>query len=122
MNSSVLSVKTDDFDTVGERLRRARESKDLTVEQLAEQVGVEVETLKLWESDQEEPRSNRLTMLAGILSTSPSWFLIGRGESPDESDGALDVEAANVKLEQLKAQREELSAEIESIEAALKGA
>lgn len=122
MNSSALSVKTDDFDTIGERLRRAREIKNLSVEQVAQQVGVEVETLKTWESDQEEPRSNRLTMLAGILGTSPSWLLFGRGESPEQDMSSLDAGSLKLKLEQLKSQRDEISAEIEITEAALQQA
>lgn len=80
-----MTVKTGDFDSLGGRLSRAREAQESSVSEVAELVGVEVKTLKAWESDRCAPRSNRLTMLAGILGTSPSWLLFGRGEAPTTS-------------------------------------
>lgn len=77
-----ISVKTNDFDTLGGRLARARAVQESSLSEIAELVGVEKKTLEAWEHDRSVPRSNRLTMLAGILGTSPSWLLFGRGASP----------------------------------------
>jgi len=72
MPSTDMTTKTGDFDTL----------QNSSVSEIAELVGVEVETLEAWEHDRATPRSNRLTMLAGILGASPSWLLFGRGASP----------------------------------------
>ena len=48
MTDADLLVKTDDFDTLGGRLSRAREAKDFSLQQLAKLVGVEGRTLKAW--------------------------------------------------------------------------
>ncbi len=67
MTVADLSVETNDFDTLGGRLSRARNAKNLSLAQVAELAGVEVKTFEAWECDRATPRSNRLTMLAGIL-------------------------------------------------------
>ena len=82
MPSTDMTTKTGDFDTLGGRLSRARASQNSSLPDIAELVGVEEQTLEAWEHDRATPRSNRLTMLAGILGASPSWLLFGRGTSP----------------------------------------
>lgn len=82
MATTDISMKTGDFDSLGGRLSRAREHHNVSLSEVAELVGVEDKTLQAWETDRCVPRSNRLTMLAGILGASPSWLLFGRGASP----------------------------------------
>ena len=121
MTVADLLVKTDDFDTLGGRLSRAREAKNTSLPQLAELVGVETKTLKAWESDRTVPRSNRLTMLAGALGISVSWLLYGRGASPmEEEPDSTDVESTRAQLDQLKSQQQKISTEISDIEETLR--
>jgi transcriptional regulator with XRE-family HTH domain len=120
MTVAVLSIKTDDFDTLGGRLSRAREAKNASLAQISELVGVEAKTLKAWESDRTVPRSNRLTMLAGALGISVSWLLYGRGASPMEESDSNDVESTRLQLDQLKNQRQKISTEILDIEESLR--
>ncbi len=82
MPSTDMTTKTGDFDTLGGRLSRARAFQNASLSDIAELVGVEEQTLEAWEHDRATPRSNRLTMLAGVLGASPSWLLFGRGASP----------------------------------------
>ena len=37
-----------------------------------------------WENDRAEPRSNKLLMMAGSFSVSPTWLLMGYGDGPTE--------------------------------------
>ncbi|HSF91437.1 MAG TPA: helix-turn-helix transcriptional regulator [Paracoccaceae bacterium] len=67
------------FATFGDRLAAAREAKGLTAEGLAEKIGVEVTTVEAWESNADEPRSNRMQMLAGLLNVSIVWLISGEG-------------------------------------------
>jgi transcriptional regulator with XRE-family HTH domain len=80
-----------DLATFGDRVAGAREHLGLGQRELAHRLGIRVETLRGWEEDRTEPRSNRLQMLAGLLNVSIRWLLTGEGEgvsAPLPSDGA----------------------------------
>ena len=104
-----------DLGTVGGRINRARQALDLTSAQLARRVGITTATATSWETNRSEPRSNRLTMLAGVLNVSPTWLIFGLGDSP--SDETLQSELALLKSDLAKARRvhEELGKVIGSL-------
>ena len=54
----VLSEESDD--TLGGRLSFARDAAGISVEAMADQLGVRRETVLAWESDRSEPRPSRL--------------------------------------------------------------
>jgi transcriptional regulator with XRE-family HTH domain len=66
--------------TFGDRVAGAREALGLSQRDLAGRLGVRAVTLKGWEEDRTEPRSNRLQILAGLLNVSIRWLLTGEGE------------------------------------------
>jgi transcriptional regulator with XRE-family HTH domain len=74
--------------TFGDRLAAAREAAGMTQKALANRLGVRHTTVQAWENDTSEPRSNRLQMLAGMLSVSLMWLLTGRGDGLDGPPGA----------------------------------
>ncbi len=75
--------------TFGDRIAGAREAVGLSQRDLAHRLGVRTETLRGWEEDRTEPRSNRLQMLAGILNVSIRWLLTGEGAGvAPPADGA----------------------------------
>jgi len=115
-----LSTKTNDVDTLGSRLSRARDAKNSSLDQVAGLVGVEAKTLQAWERDQTTPRANRLSMLAGALGISQSWLLFGRGTSPQEKSTSANVETMKQQLTQLKSQQQQINAEIKSLEVSLR--
>lgn len=106
---SLLGPAADGFDasdTIGGRISRAREAGGYSLAQLARRLGVKTATLKLWETDRSEPRSNRLAMLAAFLNVSPTWLLIGRGESPSNNTlsdeiGLLETELETIQTDML---------------------
>ncbi len=71
-------------DTLGGRISLAREAARLTMAQAARRLGVQTSSWNAWECDRASPRSNRLTMMAGLLGVSPSWLLTGVGAGPLE--------------------------------------
>lgn len=75
----------DQSDTIGGRIGRAREAAGVTVAQAARRLGVKTVTWQGWENDRSEPRSNKLTMIAGTLGVSPAWLLTGLGDGPTEA-------------------------------------
>lgn len=119
MTEADLSTKTKDFDTIGGRLGRARGAVELSIEKVAALVGVEEATLNSWECDQAEPRSNRLTMLAGVLGVSPSWLLFGRGTSPTEESEADTINALKTQIASLKSDHQKLGSTIDKMEETL---
>ncbi len=92
-----------DLDTIGGRIHRARQALDLTTAQLARRVGVATATATSWEANRSQPRSNRLTMLAGVLNVSPTWLIFGLGEAP--TDETLQSELALLKSDLARARR-----------------
>ncbi len=79
-NEMIMEDYSDVAATFGDRLMLARESQNLTREQLARRLGLRTETIQNWEADRSEPRANRLQMLAGFLNVSIVWLLTGEGE------------------------------------------
>jgi len=71
--------------TFGDRLEAARLAKGLTLQGLANKVGVKKKTIQRWESDLSIPRANRIQMLAGMLNVSIIWLING------ESNGTHNV-------------------------------
>jgi transcriptional regulator with XRE-family HTH domain len=80
--------------TLAERIVEAREAAGFTTAQLAHRLGVRTSTLASWEAGKAEPRTNRLMMLAGLLSVSPTWLLCGRGTAPHDT---ADTEVGTLK-------------------------
>ncbi len=64
--------------TLGTQIRRARERKRLSQEELASEVGASVRAVNDWENDRRKPR-NRLGALEEVLGVS----LSGEPEEPD---------------------------------------
>ena len=117
MTEQTLWSEARDRDTLGGRIRRAREAVGLSGAQLARRLGVKTETVTGWETGRSEPRANRLTMLAGFLAVSPTWLLHGVGESP--TDGQLSSEIALIasSLKSLKDNHDRTGEMIDRLEA-----
>src|SRR5690606_19179582 len=89
-----------DGDTVGGRISRARNARDLSVKDVAWRLGVKMATINAWERDRSEPAAHRLTNLAGLLNVSLSWILYGVGSAPNDS--APDRDAASLQMDRLR--------------------
>lgn len=69
-----------DTATFGDRVSAARETLGLSQEDLARKLGVKLKTVSGWENDLNEPRANKVQMLAGVLNVSIMWLLTGEGD------------------------------------------
>ena len=86
--------------TLGGRLQNAREKQKLSISLVAKLSGVQSKTLKNWELDRSEPRSNRLVNLAGVLGVTASYLLDGTGgEIEPEQKSKTDIKMAIGELE-----------------------
>ena len=93
--------------TLGDRLEAARKAKGLTLNGLAEKLGVDAPRVEAWESDADAPRANRIQLLAGLLNVSIVWLISGEGNGTDHVAGTYErptgVNDALGEISQLKA-------------------
>lgn len=66
--------------TIGERLRRAREGKELEQATLAARIDVATRTVQRWEKGDQVPDGLTLTRIARATGVSASWLLTGEGD------------------------------------------
>lgn len=66
--------------TIGDRIREARENKELDQASLAEKAGVVTRTLQRWEKGAQVPDAVALMKLAKATNVQPTWLLTGEGE------------------------------------------
>ena len=99
--------------TFGDRVAAAREQAGLTQKSLAKRLGIRVGTLRAWEEDRNEPRANRLSMLAGVLNVSMMWLIKGEGDGLSEPELA-DASIADV-LAELRSLKSDLSQKAEQV-------
>jgi len=71
---------SNDAATFGDRVAAGRRRLGLSQEDICRKMGIKLKTLRAWEEDRSEPRANKVQMLAGLLSVSLVWLLIGEGE------------------------------------------
>jgi len=108
-----------DNDTLGGRIWRARDALGLSTKDLADRLGVRIDTISAWERDRSEPRTNRLFMLAGILGVTPAWLIAGIGEAPkDDLSGSAHGQLRD-QLAQLRKLHEQTGKAIATFEAEL---
>ena len=91
--------------TFGDRVAAGREALGYSEAELARKLGVKLKTVQAWEDDFNEPRANKLQMLAGVLNVSLMWLLNGEGEGlsePDEAVGPGELSEILSEIRQLK--------------------
>lgn len=100
---------SNDSATFGDRVAGARDKLGWSQEDLAKRLGVKLKTVRCWEEDLNEPRANKLQMLAGLLNVSIMWLLNGEGdglEAPDTESQELpnDVRLILTDIRQVRTQ------------------
>jgi len=71
--------------SIGERIRKARKSRNLSQADLARRVGVSQPAIANWESGMHDPRRFTLAKLADVLGAPLDWLAAG-GRSDAETD------------------------------------
>lgn len=72
------------LNTIGERIKHARRASGLTQITLADQLGVTHGNVSMWETDQTEPRSKIVRLLAETLGVTIEWLEQGVNTSEHE--------------------------------------
>lgn len=96
--------------TLGDRITAAREARGLSQSEFARKLGVKLKTVRNWEDDRTEPRSNKAQMMSGLLGVPFRWLLIGEGDGiPPPLDNTPLAEGVQDILDELRQLRSELS-------------
>ncbi len=66
--------------TIGERIRDARQSKQLEQASLAAKIDIATRTVQRWEKGEQVPDSNYLMRIAKVTGVVAHWLLTGDGE------------------------------------------
>lgn len=69
-----------EIETVGQRIRKAREFRVLGVVECAELLGVDYTLLSRWEHDRNKPRPKSLKKIANVLNVDVVWLANGPKE------------------------------------------
>lgn len=88
---------------------------------MASRLGVKSSTIGKWESGKEDPRANRLQMIASLLNVPLLWLLAGSQQVPD-SVGELDSEQLlKQKLAEVNARMRELQSSLDDLDLLIRG-
>jgi len=99
----------------GERLRNARQAAGMSPKQMASRLGVKSATIGKWESGKEDPRANRLQMIASLLNVPLLWLLAGSQQVPAHG-ASLDAEQLlRQKLAEVNARMRDLENSLEDL-------
>jgi len=81
-------------DTIGGRVRHAREAAGLTQEELSKKAGIGQGHLSDIERDNAEPMLRTIRLLAPALAVPPGWLAFGVEPPVCDSDGGFRTDAA----------------------------
>lgn len=117
-----LDDYSDATSTFGDRMVLAREALGMSQGELAQRMGVKLQTIRNWEEDRSEPRANKLQLLAGMLNVSMVWMMTGSGEAPSPPADTADTsaEACLAELRSLRAEQLRLSERLGRLEKRLR--
>ncbi len=71
-------------ETIGTRLKLARNNKKLTIPQVSEKTGISKGNLSVIENDKTKPSADALTLLSELYGVSVDWILKGETKKQDD--------------------------------------
>ena len=98
-----------------ERLRNARETANMSQEQMASRIGVTMGTIASWEKGLSAPRANRLQMLASLLNVPLLWLLGGVQQTPKSAEMNTGEGDLRQKLAQVNSRMSALSSSLDEL-------
>jgi repressor LexA len=94
---SCLRLKQDNFgtatmkSTIGDRIRKARENKEIDQSALASKVDIATRTVQRWEKGEQVPGGDFLMQIARVTGVRPDWLLTGEGDMYIRLDRAPNI-------------------------------
>lgn len=107
---------TDDTDTLGGRLWRARDARNLSIKEIARELDVGGSEVSSWESDRAEPPSSKLFLLAELLGVSPAWLVTGAGDKAEYTYSEPTLDALQKQLQHAHRLQKQTARQIAALE------
>lgn len=101
-------------ESIGERIKQAREQAGLRQEDLADLLGVATRTVQNYEGAATKP-FKQLNAIAAATGTTTEWLLHGDSSSGEDGDGTAGVASIDHRLEELAAAVRDLTTGQETI-------
>lgn len=77
---------------MGNRIKRLREEKGMTLEELGDKVGVGKSTVRKWETGMiANMKRDKISKLADALGVSPGYLMGWESPEPDEAEDLMDI-------------------------------
>lgn len=77
--------------SIGDRIRKARENKEIDQGTLARKVGIASRTVQRWEKGEQVPGGDYLMQIARWTGVRPDWLLTGEGDMYLRTDRAPNI-------------------------------
>lgn len=107
------------MENLGDRIKQLRFQKNLTVEQLAKQIGVAKSAISFWENNINEPKANYISKLATVFNVSTDYLLgleddFGNKKTPSnieipESENIITISARGSGKKTVKLSDEQIA-------------
>ena len=72
--------------SIGNRIKRLRQNKNLTQLELANKIGITPKSISFYELDQREPVNDTLNKLSSVLNTTPEYIKFGISSTEQTND------------------------------------
>lgn len=72
--------------SIGNRIKRLRQNKNLTQLELANKIGITPKSISFYELDQREPGNDTLNKLSSVLNTTPEYIKFGISSTEQTND------------------------------------
>jgi len=97
----------------GERLKNARLASGMTQKQMSSRIGVKENTIAEWETGKQQPRANRVQMIASLLNVPLLWLLAGSQQVPDSTSNDVDSQMLQHKIAEVHARMNALRSSLD---------
>src|ERR1035441_10662651 len=95
-------------DSLGSRIKKSRESRDITQDKLSGDLNISRRTLIEYEKDASEPTVSRALEIAKYLKVDPIWLIIGEEEKHLVKENIQIYGIRDVQLHELESENEHL--------------
>lgn len=68
------------METIGERIKKIRKSKDMTQEEFAKRLGIKRNTVATYEVGKSDPSDSAVVLMCTVFNVNESWLRTGEGE------------------------------------------
>lgn len=90
------------LDNLGDRLKYLRSLKNVTITQLASDLGISAGNITRYEGNSIKPSADTIILFSQYFDISTDWILMGRGISPEQTKSLFDISTGDNTIQDIK--------------------